>query len=73
MFLLSLALLGSQQGMEQGRSALCNPHYDIKDFQSIIPKPKNYAFLIQSTNQAPTSLVPYLAPPATWISGVRTF
>jgi hypothetical protein len=24
-----------------------------------------YAFLIQSTNQAPTSLVPYLAPPAT--------
>ena len=26
-----------------------------------------------STIQAPTSLVPYLAPPSTWISGVRTW
>ena len=32
-----------------------------------------YFLLIYSTIHWPTSLVPYLAPPSTWISGVRTF
>ena len=31
-----------------------------------------YAFSIYETIHAPTSFVPYFAPPSTWISGVRT-
>lgn len=33
----------------------------------------SYAFLMKSTIHCPTSFVPYLAPPSTCISGVRTF